>query len=142
MCCGVLECGLVCGFLSRFAWNFTKHKNSLMYLQALETMLATGKGCILPRADFFVGKSVRFSRSIYKFRCLGVIPYTCGTFPQVLCVFFSPPELSDSVSLSPADRMQALCLKLALLGKNYAGTPRYFPLGKSLACLDAFQLSF
>uniref|UniRef100_A0A8C5THZ5 Nuclear pore complex protein Nup155 n=1 Tax=Malurus cyaneus samueli TaxID=2593467 RepID=A0A8C5THZ5_9PASS len=37
-------------------------------------------------------------------------------------------ELSDSISLSPADRMQALCLKLALLGKIYAGTPRYFPL--------------
>nr|XP_021407740.1 nuclear pore complex protein Nup155 [Lonchura striata domestica] len=37
-------------------------------------------------------------------------------------------ELSDGVSLSPADRMQALCLKLALLGKIYAGTPRYFPL--------------
>ncbi|KFP73285.1 Nuclear pore complex protein Nup155, partial [Acanthisitta chloris] len=37
-------------------------------------------------------------------------------------------ELSDSISLSPADRMQALYLKLALLGKIYAGTPRYFPL--------------
>ncbi|XP_017679081.1 PREDICTED: nuclear pore complex protein Nup155 [Lepidothrix coronata] len=37
-------------------------------------------------------------------------------------------ELSDSVALSPADRMQALCLKLTLLGKIYAGTPRYFPL--------------
>uniref|UniRef100_A0A669PJP2 Nuclear pore complex protein Nup155 n=1 Tax=Phasianus colchicus TaxID=9054 RepID=A0A669PJP2_PHACC len=37
-------------------------------------------------------------------------------------------ELSDSVSLSPADRMQALSLKMALLGKIYAGTPRYFPL--------------
>ncbi|NWT04676.1 NU155 protein, partial [Mionectes macconnelli] len=37
-------------------------------------------------------------------------------------------ELRDSVSLSPADRMQALCLKLTLLGKIYAGTPRYFPL--------------
>ncbi|NXC89374.1 NU155 protein, partial [Cercotrichas coryphoeus] len=44
-------------------------------------------------------------------------------------------ELSDSVPLSPADRMQALCLKLALLGKIYAGTPRYFPLGKLLACI-------
>ncbi|NXO63930.1 NU155 protein, partial [Phainopepla nitens] len=44
-------------------------------------------------------------------------------------------ELSDSVSLSPADRMQALCLKLALLGKIYVGTPRYFPLGKLLACI-------
>ncbi|NWR23832.1 NU155 protein, partial [Emberiza fucata] len=44
-------------------------------------------------------------------------------------------ELSDSVSLSPADRMQALCLKLALLGKIYAGTPRYFPLGKLIACI-------
>ncbi|NXL32095.1 NU155 protein, partial [Glaucidium brasilianum] len=39
-------------------------------------------------------------------------------------------ELSDSVSLSPADRMQALSLKMVLLGKIYAGTPRYFPLGK------------
>ncbi|NWR45769.1 NU155 protein, partial [Regulus satrapa] len=44
-------------------------------------------------------------------------------------------ELSDSVSLSPGDRMQALCLKLASLGKIYAGTPRYFPLGKWLACI-------
>lgn len=52
-----------------------------------------------------------------------------------LSVLFSLPELSDSVSLSPADRMQALCLKLALLGKAYAGTPRYFPLGKLLACI-------
>ncbi|NWX18860.1 NU155 protein, partial [Aegotheles bennettii] len=37
-------------------------------------------------------------------------------------------ELSDNVSLSPADRMQALSLKMVLLGKIYAGTPRYFPL--------------
>uniref|UniRef100_A0A7M4FH37 Nuclear pore complex protein Nup155 n=1 Tax=Crocodylus porosus TaxID=8502 RepID=A0A7M4FH37_CROPO len=37
-------------------------------------------------------------------------------------------ELSDSVTLSPADRMQALSLKMVLLGKIYAGTPRYFPL--------------
>uniref|UniRef100_A0A8B9NBL4 Nuclear pore complex protein Nup155 n=1 Tax=Accipiter nisus TaxID=211598 RepID=A0A8B9NBL4_9AVES len=37
-------------------------------------------------------------------------------------------ELSDSVSLSPTDRMQALSLKMVLLGKMYAGTPRYFPL--------------
>ncbi|XP_026721600.1 nuclear pore complex protein Nup155 isoform X2 [Athene cunicularia] len=37
-------------------------------------------------------------------------------------------ELSDSVSLSPADRMQALSLKMVFLGKIYAGTPRYFPL--------------
>uniref|UniRef100_A0A8C6YMQ4 Nucleoporin 155 n=1 Tax=Nothoprocta perdicaria TaxID=30464 RepID=A0A8C6YMQ4_NOTPE len=37
-------------------------------------------------------------------------------------------ELSDSVSLSPADRMQALSLKMVLLGKIYASTPRYFPL--------------
>ncbi|KAL2294212.1 hypothetical protein Nmel_007937 [Mimus melanotis] len=52
-----------------------------------------------------------------------------------LSVFFSLSELSDSISLSPADRMQALCLKLALLGKIYAGTPRYFPLGKLLGCI-------
>uniref|UniRef100_A0A8C0QQB1 Nucleoporin 155 n=1 Tax=Chelonoidis abingdonii TaxID=106734 RepID=A0A8C0QQB1_CHEAB len=37
-------------------------------------------------------------------------------------------ELSDSVTLSPTDRMQALNLKMVLLGKIYAGTPRYFPL--------------
>ncbi|XP_010081760.1 PREDICTED: nuclear pore complex protein Nup155, partial [Pterocles gutturalis] len=37
-------------------------------------------------------------------------------------------EVSDSVSLSPTDRMQALSLKMILLGKIYAGTPRYFPL--------------
>ncbi|NWW81042.1 NU155 protein, partial [Climacteris rufus] len=50
-------------------------------------------------------------------------------------------ELSDSVSLNPADRMQALCLKLALLGKIYAGTPRYFPLGK-LFSLHNFLVQF
>lgn len=38
-------------------------------------------------------------------------------------------ELSDSVAMSPADRMQALSLKLVSLGRLYAGTPRYFPLG-------------
>uniref|UniRef100_A0A8C1ABL2 Nuclear pore complex protein Nup155 n=1 Tax=Cyprinus carpio carpio TaxID=630221 RepID=A0A8C1ABL2_CYPCA len=37
-------------------------------------------------------------------------------------------ELSDSVAMSPADRMRALSLKLVSLGKIYAGTPRYFPL--------------
>ncbi|TRY66457.1 hypothetical protein DNTS_035000 [Danionella cerebrum] len=37
-------------------------------------------------------------------------------------------ELSDSVSMSPTDRMRALSLKLVSLGKLYAGTPRYFPL--------------
>lgn len=37
-------------------------------------------------------------------------------------------ELSDSVAMSPADRMRALSLKLVSLGRIYAGTPRYFPL--------------
>lgn len=32
--------------------------------------------------------------------------------------------------MSPADRMRSLSLKLVSLGKIYAGTPRYFPLGK------------
>ncbi|NWQ96993.1 NU155 protein, partial [Burhinus bistriatus] len=50
-------------------------------------------------------------------------------------------ELSDSVSLSPADRMQALSLKMVLLGKIYAGTPRYFPLGK-LYSLHNFLVQF
>ncbi|NWU89366.1 NU155 protein, partial [Upupa epops] len=44
-------------------------------------------------------------------------------------------ELSDSICLSPSDRMQALSLKMVLLGKMYAGTPRYFPLGKLFYCL-------
>ncbi|XP_076159281.1 nuclear pore complex protein Nup155 isoform X1 [Alosa pseudoharengus] len=37
-------------------------------------------------------------------------------------------ELGDSSSMSPADRMRSLSLKLVSLGKLYAGTPRYFPL--------------
>ncbi|KAH0627891.1 hypothetical protein JD844_008444 [Phrynosoma platyrhinos] len=36
--------------------------------------------------------------------------------------------LSDGVTLSAPDRMQALSLKMITLGKIYAGTPRYFPL--------------
>lgn len=32
--------------------------------------------------------------------------------------------------MSPADRMRSLSLKLVSLGRIYAGTPRYFPLGK------------
>lgn len=45
--------------------------------------------------------------------------------PRVFC----PAELGDSVAMSPADRMRSLNLKLVSLGKIYAGTPRYFPLG-------------
>uniref|UniRef100_A0A452QEZ1 Nuclear pore complex protein Nup155 n=1 Tax=Ursus americanus TaxID=9643 RepID=A0A452QEZ1_URSAM len=37
-------------------------------------------------------------------------------------------ELSESVALSSSDRMHALSLKVVLLGKIYAGTPRFFPL--------------
>ncbi|XP_040833408.1 nuclear pore complex protein Nup155 isoform X2 [Ochotona curzoniae] len=37
-------------------------------------------------------------------------------------------ELNDSVMLSSSDRMHALSLKIVLLGKIYAGTPRFFPL--------------
>ncbi|XP_006889597.1 PREDICTED: nuclear pore complex protein Nup155-like isoform X2 [Elephantulus edwardii] len=37
-------------------------------------------------------------------------------------------ELSDSVTMSSPDRMHALSLKIVLLGKIYAGTPRFFPL--------------
>ncbi|KAH0520598.1 Nuclear pore complex protein Nup155 [Microtus ochrogaster] len=37
-------------------------------------------------------------------------------------------ELNESVTLSSSDRMHALSLKLVLLGKIYAGTPRFFPL--------------
>ncbi|XP_061590072.1 nuclear pore complex protein Nup155 isoform X2 [Cololabis saira] len=37
-------------------------------------------------------------------------------------------ELGDTVTMSPADRMRSLNLKLVSLGKIYAGTPRYFPL--------------
>jgi len=45
--------------------------------------------------------------------------------------------------------MQALSLKMVLLGKIYAGTPRYFPLGKLFSlrskqthCMNGSQLSF
>lgn len=38
-------------------------------------------------------------------------------------------ELADTVTMSPGDRMRSLSLKLVSLGKIYAGTPRYFPLG-------------
>ncbi|XP_044520250.1 nuclear pore complex protein Nup155 isoform X2 [Gracilinanus agilis] len=37
-------------------------------------------------------------------------------------------ELNDSVAMSSSDRMHALSLKIVLLGKIYAGTPRFFPL--------------
>ncbi|XP_007447977.1 PREDICTED: nuclear pore complex protein Nup155 isoform X2 [Lipotes vexillifer] len=37
-------------------------------------------------------------------------------------------ELNESVTLSSPDRMHALSLKIVLLGKMYAGTPRFFPL--------------
>ncbi|XP_044772882.1 nuclear pore complex protein Nup155 isoform X2 [Neomonachus schauinslandi] len=37
-------------------------------------------------------------------------------------------ELNESVALSSSDRMHALSLKVVLLGKIYAGTPRFFPL--------------
>ncbi|KAK1345362.1 hypothetical protein QTO34_014073 [Cnephaeus nilssonii] len=37
-------------------------------------------------------------------------------------------ELNESVALSSSDRMHALSLKIVLLGKMYAGTPRFFPL--------------
>ena len=39
-------------------------------------------------------------------------------------------ELNDSVTLSSSDRMHALSLKIVLLGKIYAGTPRFFPFGE------------
>ncbi|XP_029434414.1 nuclear pore complex protein Nup155 isoform X2 [Rhinatrema bivittatum] len=45
-------------------------------------------------------------------------------------------ELNDSISMSPADRMQALSLKMVLLGKIYAGTPRYFPLDSIIQFLE------
>lgn len=41
-----------------------------------------------------------------------------------------PSELNESVALSSSDRMHALSLKIVLLGKMYAGTPRFFPLGE------------
>uniref|UniRef100_A0A8D1MN20 Nuclear pore complex protein Nup155 n=1 Tax=Sus scrofa TaxID=9823 RepID=A0A8D1MN20_PIG len=40
----------------------------------------------------------------------------------------SANELNESVTLSSPDRMHALSLKIVLLGKIYAGTPRFFPL--------------
>ncbi|XP_072272710.1 nuclear pore complex protein Nup155 [Pyxicephalus adspersus] len=37
-------------------------------------------------------------------------------------------ELSDSIAMGAADRMQSLNLKLIALGRIYVGNPRYFPL--------------
>ncbi|KAM5193375.1 nuclear pore complex protein Nup155 [Mantella aurantiaca] len=37
-------------------------------------------------------------------------------------------ELSDSIAMSAADRMQSLNLKLTALGRIYVSNPRYFPL--------------
>lgn len=34
--------------------------------------------------------------------------------------------------MSPVDRMKSLSLKLVSLGRIYAATPRYFPLGRNL----------
>lgn len=62
-----------------------------------------------------------------------------------LFFLFNITELSDSVAMSPADRMRALSLKLVSLGKLYAGTPRYFPLGTispSTQCLWRLLLHF
>lgn len=52
-------------------------------------------------------------------------------------------ELGDSVAMSPVDRMRSLSLKLVSLGKIYAGTPRYFPLGTFLhpAVIRLFDIS-
>lgn len=61
-----------------------------------------------------------------------------ATFFFLLCVFLCIishlrvlclAELGDTVAMSPVDRMRSLNLKLVSLGKIYAGTPRYFPLG-------------
>lgn len=49
---------------------------------------------------------------------------------EVSVIALSCLELGDSVAMSPVDRMRSLSLKLVSLGKIYAGTPRYFPLGK------------
>lgn len=55
------------------------------------------------------------------------------------CFFFTA-ELNDSAAMSPADRMQALNLKMISLGKLYAGTPRYFPLGIILFSVNTVSL--
>ncbi|KAF3828597.1 hypothetical protein GH733_004798 [Mirounga leonina] len=45
-------------------------------------------------------------------------------------------ELNESVALSSSDRMHALSLKVVLLGKIYAGTPRFFPLEQQVCTLN------
>lgn len=58
-----------------------------------------------------------------------IFMYFFACFISHLCLF-SLSELEDTVAMSPVDRMRSLNLKLVSLGKIYAGTPRYFPLGK------------
>lgn len=50
-----------------------------------------------------------------------------------LCFDLVTLELGDTVAMSPADRMKSLNLKLVSLGRIYAATPRYFPLGRKLS---------
>ncbi|KAK2489782.1 hypothetical protein MC885_001717 [Smutsia gigantea] len=45
-------------------------------------------------------------------------------------------ELNESVTLSSPDRMHALSLKIVLLGKIYAGMPRFFPLEQQVCTLN------
>lgn len=55
--------------------------------------------------------------------------------PEVSANVWSHLELADTIAMSPVDRMRSTSLKLVSLGKIYAGTPRYFPLGKhSYSC--------
>lgn len=55
--------------------------------------------------------------------------------PEVSANVWSCLELADTIAMSPVDRMRSTSLKLVSLGKIYAGTPRYFPLGKhSYSC--------
>uniref|UniRef100_S4RQG5 Nucleoporin 155 n=1 Tax=Petromyzon marinus TaxID=7757 RepID=S4RQG5_PETMA len=50
------------------------------------------------------------------------------TLVQTLWRDIVEKELQESISRSPADRMQLLNQKLVSLGKSYSSTPQYFPL--------------
>ncbi|ELW53479.1 Nuclear pore complex protein Nup155 [Tupaia chinensis] len=54
--------------------------------------------------------------------------YSDPVLVQTLWQDIIEKELNESVTLSSPDRMNALSLKIVLLGKIYAGTPRFFPL--------------
>lgn len=118
------ECTGVEG-VSRGRRNFSRAPGPLLLLTEMQPKrTVTRSVCYLPvqrapplRSQLMLNHSTCL---LFGYFIWSLLVYSC---------FFFIAELYDSVVMSPADRMRALNLKLISLGKLYAGTPRYFPLG-------------